>query len=280
MNPRPRPRGGPPLIEERIVTAREFSASYRFAVRVLRPAMRLLTRRDWRGAERLPTASGFVACSNHITHIDPITLAHFLVDHGIPPRFLAKEAVFQVPFVGRIVAGAGQIPVRRGSVDAARSLAAAVEAVRAGECVAVYAEGTLTRDPNLWPMVGRTGAARIALTTGVPVIPIAQWGAQELLEPYGKRLHVFRHPLVHVWAGPPVDLSPWQNRPLDAIVLAEATNAILAAITGLLERIRGEQAPAERWDPRRHHQPLTGDFRRARGQTRAEPRGEAQGEAR
>jgi 1-acyl-sn-glycerol-3-phosphate acyltransferase len=251
-----------------MVTAREFSASYRFAVRVLRPPMRVLTRRDWRGAEHLPATSGFVACSNHITHIDPITLAHFLVDHQIPPRFLAKEAVFEVPLVGRIVAAAGQIPVRRGSVDAASALEAAVQAVRAGECVVVYPEGTLTRDPKLWPMVGRTGAARVALMTGVPVIPIAQWGAQELLEPYGKRLHVMRHPLVHVWAGPPVDLSPWEDRPLDAIVLAEATNAILDAITGLLEPIRAEKAPAERWDPRRHHQPLTGDYRHGAGEAR------------
>jgi 1-acyl-sn-glycerol-3-phosphate acyltransferase len=263
MNPRPAARRPAP-IEERMVTAREFSASFRFAVRVLRPPMSVLTRRDWRGAEHLPRTSGFVACSNHTTYIDPITLAHLLVDHGIPPRFLAKQAVFEIPLAGRIVAGAGQIPVRRGSVDAARSLDAAVDAVRAGECVVVYPEGTITRDPDLWPMAGRTGAARIALTTGVPVIPIAQWGAQELLEPYGKRLHVFRHPLVHVWAGPPVDLSPWQGRQLDAIVLAEATGVIMDAITGLLEQIRGETAPPERWDPRRHDQPLTGDFRRSR----------------
>ena len=126
--------------------------------------------------------------------------------------------------------------------------------MRAGECVVVYPEGTLTRDPDLWPMAGKTGAARIALTTGAPVVPLAQWGAQELLAPYGKRLHVFRRPLVHVWAGPPVDLSaPGRTRPLDAAVLAEATEAILGAITGLLERIRGRaRAPRERWDPKRH----------------------------
>lgn len=245
------------------MTAREFSASYRLAVRVLRPPMRALTRRDWRGAENLPSYSGFVACSNHITHIDPITLAHFLVDHDVPPRFLAKESLFEIPVLGRIVSGAGQIPVRRGSADAARSLEAAVKAVTDGECVAVYPEGTLTRDPGLWPMVGRTGAARIALTTGVPVIPIAQWGAQELLAPYGKRLHVFRRPVVHVWAGPPVDLGRWEGHALDAVVLASATNAILDAITGLLEQIRHEKAPTQRWDPRQHRQPLTGDFRRA-----------------
>jgi 1-acyl-sn-glycerol-3-phosphate acyltransferase len=250
------------------VTARELSPSYRLAERLLRPPLTALTRRDWRGAENLPALSGFVACSNHISHVDPLTLAHFLFDNGCPPRFLAKQALFEVPVLGRIVAGAGQIPVKRGSADAGRSLEAAVEAVRAGECVAVYPEGTLTRDPDLWPMAGRTGAARIALTTGAPVVPLAQWGAQELLEPYGKRLHVFRHPLVHVWAGPPVDLSPWQGRVLDAAVLAEATEAILAAITRLLEGIRGQRAPAERWDPRLHDQSLTGNFRRAEKEKR------------
>jgi 1-acyl-sn-glycerol-3-phosphate acyltransferase len=254
--------------------AREFSASYRFAVRVLRPVLRATTRRDWRGAEHLPSG-GFVAVSNHLSHSDPFTLAHFLVDHDIPPRYLAKEAVFDIPLGGRIVKGAGQIPVRRNSVDAARSLQAAVDAVRAGECVAVYTDGTLTRDPGLWPMTGKTGAARIALTTGAPVVPIAQWGPQELLEPYGKRPHLLRRPVVHVWAGPPVDLAPWQDRPLDAAVLAEATAAIVDALTRLLERIRGEQAPAERWNPRRHDQPLTGDWRRGASRERTADSGEA-----
>ena len=256
---------------------REFSPSYRLVVRLVRPVLRETTSRDWRGAEHLP-AGGFVAVSNHLSYSDPFTLAHFLVDHGIPPRFLAKEAVFELPVAGRIVRAAGQIPVRRGSVDAARALQAAVDAVRAGECVAVYTDGTLTRDPGLWPMTGKTGAARIALSTGAPVIPIAQWGPQELLEPYGKRPHLLRRPTVHVWAGPPVDLSPWQDRPLDAATLNEATAAIVGAVTGLLEQIRGERAPAKRWDPRRHDQPLTGDWRKQdhkQDQQRAAGRGEA-----
>ena len=252
---------------------REFSPSYRLVVRLVRPVLRATTRRDWRGAEHLP-AGGFVAVSNHLSYSDPFTLAHFLVDHGIPPRFLAKEAVFELPVAGRIVRAAGQIPVRRGSVDAARALQAAVDAVRAGECVAVYTDGTLTRDPGLWPMTGKTGAARIALSTGAPVIPIAQWGPQELLEPYGKRPHLLRRPTVHVWAGPPVDLSPWQDRPLDAATLNEATAAIVGAVTGLLEQIRGERAPAKRWDPRRHDQPVTGDWRK-QDQQRAAGCGEA-----
>ena len=58
--------------------------------------------------------------------------------------------------------------------------------MRGGECVVVYPEGTITRDPDLWPMVGKSGAARIALATGCPVIPIGQWGAQEVLAPYAE----------------------------------------------------------------------------------------------
>src|SRR4051812_44292629 len=224
----------PPPARSGASMAREFSASYRFAVRVLRPVLRATTRRDWRGAENLPP-EGFVAVSNHVSYSDPFTLAHFLVDHGIPPRFLAKEAVFELPLAGRIVRGAGQIPVRRNTADAGKALQAAVDAVHAGECVAVYSDGTLTRDPGLWPMTGKTGAARIALTTGAPVIPIAQWGPQELLAPYSKRPHLLRHPTVHVWAGPPVDLAAWQDAPLNGATLTQATAAIVAAVTGLLE---------------------------------------------
>lgn len=243
------------------MTPRHLSPSYRLAVAIIRPLMLLITRRDWRGTEHLPRDRGFVACGNHLSYADPFTFAHFLVDNGCPPRFLAKEAVFRIPVGGRIVSGAGQIPVYRETADAGRAMVAAVEAVESGECVAVYPEATLTRDPDLWPMVGKTGAARIALSTGCPVIPVAQWGPQVILAPYARLPRLRRRALVHVWAGPPVDLTPWQDRPLDAQTLAGATEAILAAITRLLEEIRGERAPAQRWDPRQHGQPRVGDFR-------------------
>jgi 1-acyl-sn-glycerol-3-phosphate acyltransferase len=243
------------------VTPRHLSPSYRFAVAIIRPVMQLITRRDWRGTEHLPQDRGFVACGNHLSYADPFTFAHFLHDNGCPPRFLAKEAVFRIPVGGRIISGAGQIPVYRETADAGRAMVAAVEAVQAGECVAVYPEATLTRDPDLWPMVGKTGAARIALSTGCPVIPVAQWGPQVILAPYARLPRLLRRTRVHVWAGPPVDLTPWQDRPLDAETLAGATEAILAAITRLLEEIRGERAPAQRWNPRQHGQPRVGDFR-------------------
>jgi 1-acyl-sn-glycerol-3-phosphate acyltransferase len=248
-----------------VTTPRQLSAAYRVAEVIARPPLVLFTRRQWRGAENLPMDRGFVACSNHISHLDPFTLAHFLFDNGCPPRFLAKESVFRIPVLGRIVAGAGQIPVFRETADAGKAFSAAVEAVEKGECVVVYPEATLTRDPDLWPMVGKTGAARIALATGCPVVPIAQWGVQEVLAPYGKLPRLLPRKTVQVVAGPPVDLSAHLGSASDAGRLRAATNAILDALTEQLVPLRGGTPPAQRWDPREHGQTVTGRFRHESG---------------
>jgi 1-acyl-sn-glycerol-3-phosphate acyltransferase len=231
--------------------------------------MMMLTRRNWRGAENLPAGVGFVVVVNHISHIDPFTFGHFMYDNDYLPRFLTKEAVFQVPFIGRVVSGAQQIPVYRETADAAASYAAAVDAVRRGECVAIYPEGTLTRDPDLWPMRGKTGAARIALATGCPVIPVAQWGAERILPPYHHWPRLLPRHHVQVRAGRPVDLGRFDGVEVTAEVLRAATDQVMADLTGLLEEIRGEVAPVERWDPRSAGQPLTGNPHRRpeRGQS-------------
>ena len=234
--------------------------AYRLAVAIVRPLMLLLTKRDWRGWEHFPASGGFVVAPNHVSHVDPLSFAHYLYDSGHPPFFLGKEAVFRVPVVGAIRRGAQQIPVFRNTGRAADAFRAAVGAVESGKCVGVYPEGTLTRDPGLWPMVGKTGAARIALTTRCPVIPVAQWGPQEILAPYSKRPHLFPRKTMHVLAGPPVDLSDLHDHPLDAAVLREATARIMAAITALLVELRREPAPAERFDSRKHGLPETGNF--------------------
>lgn len=218
----------------------------------------LLTKRDWRGTEYVPDG-GAVVVVNHVSHVDPLTFAHFVYDNGRLPRFLAKDSVFKVPFVGMVVRGAKQIPVYRESGNASLAYAAAVAAVRDGELVAIYPEATLTRDPGGWPMVGKTGAARVALETGAPVIPVAQWGPQEILPPYTKRPKLLPRRTMHVRAGPPVDLTDVVGRPVDAELLQEVTERIMAAITDLLEQIRGEKAPAVRFDPKRAGLPRTGD---------------------
>ncbi|MFJ8739194.1 lysophospholipid acyltransferase family protein [Embleya sp. NPDC127516] len=216
---------------------------YRLAVVVIKPLLLLFTKRDWRGTENIPTSGGFVTAVNHISYVDPLTYAHYQYDSGRVPRFLAKSGLFKIPFVGRVLAGAGQIPVYRDSADAALAFRAAVEAVEKGECVAVYPEGTITRDKELWPMPGKTGAARIALTTGAPVIPVAQWGAHELLPPYGKRPRLLPRKTMHVLAGPPVDLDEFRGRELTADVLRGATDRIMEAVTELLAKLREEPAP-------------------------------------
>lgn len=228
------------------VQSREWTRPLRVLAALIRPLLMVLTRRDWRGADRFPDG-GFVLAVNHLSHADPLLVAHLLNDHGIPPHFLAKQAVLDWPVVGRLVRATGQIPVRRRTVDAAQAYQAAVQAVRGGECVVIHPEGTLTRDPDLWPMTGRTGAVRVGLATGCPVVPVAQWGAQEILYPYARRVHLLRRPTITMSVGEPVPLDDLRARPLTVEVLREGTERVMDAITALLADIRGEPAPPQRY---------------------------------
>ena len=222
--------------------------AYRTAEALLWPPLMGLTRRDWRGQEHLGRhGQGLVVSPNHISWFDPLVVAHFLHDSGRPPRFMGKQAVFDVRVVGPLITGAGQIPVTRDE-DPSTALAAAEEALRAGECVIVYPEGTITRDPGLWPMSGRTGALRLALETGVPLVPVAQWGAHEVMPPYKKAFRILPRKLMQVRAGPPVPIDDLRGQPITKALLEEGTNRLMDAITGLLEGIRGEQAPPTRLD--------------------------------
>jgi 1-acyl-sn-glycerol-3-phosphate acyltransferase len=196
---------------------------------------------------------------NHISHADPLTTAHFVYDHGRLPRYLAKSGLFGNKALGVFLRSAGQIPVKRMSTDAVGAYAAAVEAVREGECIVVYPEGTITRDPDLWPMRGKTGAARIALETGCPVIPVAHWGVQDILAPYAAKPDLFPRKNVTYKAGDPVPLDDLRDRPVTAQLTHQATDRIMDAITALLEDVRGEKAPEQRWDPRTRGESETGN---------------------
>jgi 1-acyl-sn-glycerol-3-phosphate acyltransferase len=250
---------GPALEEETSVSRRKIGFWFRLVVVLLRPPLMLLTKRDWRGAEMIPQTGGVVLAANHVSHFDPVAFGHFVYDNGRLPRFLGKAEVFQVPVIGWIITQLGQIPVYRKTDDASQAYRAAVDAVRRGECVIFYPEGTISRDPNLWPMTGKTGAARVALTTGVPVIPVAQWGPQDVLSPYSKRFRFFPRKTMHMQAGPPVDFDEFAGQPVSSENLRAATDKIMTAITEQLEKIRGEQAPAERFDMRKAGVPETGD---------------------
>lgn len=225
--------------------------AYTVAATILRPTLLAATSRTWSGGEHVPATGGCVVALNHVTKVDPLFAAHFLYDHGRLSRYLAKSGLFRVSGLGGFLGALEQIPVEReGSGTSAYR--AAVDAVRDGKCVVVYPEGTITRDPGLWPMTGKTGAARIALATGCPVIPVAQWGTQDVLAPYAKVPHLLPRKSVQVTAGPPVDLADLvtDGRPVTTAAALTATDRIMDAITGLLAEIRQETPPATRFDPR------------------------------
>ena len=202
-----------------------------------RPRARPAGRRPDRGA-------------NHYSFFDPLSTGHFLLAAGHrTPRFLAKAGVFKQPTLGKLFKAAGQIPVYRDSRDAALAFRDAVAAVERGEAIVVYPEGTMTKDPDLWPMAGKTGAARIALRTGAPVLPIAQWGAQEVFAPYSKTPRFFPRKRLRVTAGEPMDLRALVGPAATKDALERGTDLIMDRITGMLAEIRGEQPPAVRFVP-------------------------------
>jgi 1-acyl-sn-glycerol-3-phosphate acyltransferase len=216
---------------------------------VVKPILLMTTKHRWIDGEKIPAEGGLLLVVNHISEVDPLVVAHLVWDHGRIPRYLAKAGLFKNKFLGIFFRSAGQIPVYRASKDAAGAYDAAVAAVRDGECVVVYPEGTITRDPDLWPMIGKSGAARIALATGAPVIPVGQWGAQEVLAPYAKKPDLFPRKLITMKVGDPVDLADLSGATTAAAV-TEATNRIMAAVTELVEDVRGGTAPPERFNPR------------------------------
>ena len=226
----------------------------------LRPLLNLIVKKDWRGGESIPASGGAIVVCNHISYLDPLTFTHFLYNHGRAPRYLGKKAIFDTPVVGWVVKAAGQIPVERESQGAAKALGVAIAALRAGHLIGIYPEGTLTRDENLWPMTGKTGAARLALTTGVPLIPCASWGPEKVIPRYGRRIKLFPRTQVSILVGEPIDLSRWRGRESDPVALEEATDHIMDEMTRLLEELRGEKAPAVRFDARTAGLPRTGNF--------------------
>jgi 1-acyl-sn-glycerol-3-phosphate acyltransferase len=223
-----------------------------FAASVIKPTLLAATSRTWIDGTRIPAEGGCIVVANHLSHADPLMTAHFVYDHGRIPRYLAKSGLFRTRFVSTVLTSARQIPVERLTRNAIGAYDAAVRAVDEGECVVVYPEGTLTRDPDLWPMTGKSGAARIALATGAPVIPVGHWGAQDVLAPYARTPHLFPRKHVVMKAGPPVPIEDLRARPLSAEVVHETTERIMSAITDIVAELRGEQPPAVRFDPRIH----------------------------
>jgi 1-acyl-sn-glycerol-3-phosphate acyltransferase len=231
------------------VTRRRLGFWRRLVVVLVKPVLVLWTRRNWSGMEHLAGDDGIIVVANHISHADPLVVGHYMHDAGRWPRFLGKASVFQVPVIGGIITRVGQIPVERGTVTAARSLDRLTTALKEGGAVVIYPEGTTTREPDLWPMHGKTGAARLALATGAPVIPIVTWGAQDIFDPRTKKLRLRPGVRVTVVAGPPIDLSAWQGKAPSRALLEEMTDQIMLRLRDMLADVRGEQQPPPLWSP-------------------------------
>ncbi|GGF44731.1 1-acyl-sn-glycerol-3-phosphate acyltransferase [Microbacterium sorbitolivorans] len=211
-----------------------------------------------RGGENLPREGAYVLAPNHHSEFDPLTVAVATWRLGRAPRFMAKESLFRVPVLGAAMKATGMVPVTRGKSGASQSMAQANDIVKNARGVIVYPEGTLTRDPDVWPMRGKSGAVRLALAGGIPLIPVAHWGEQQFMPRYGKIKLFPPRRRVTVVIGKPVDMSDFVGREHEKGVLTDATDRVMAEISGLLGQIRGETPPAERWDPTRHGQSETG----------------------
>ncbi|HEX5616326.1 MAG TPA: lysophospholipid acyltransferase family protein [Acidimicrobiia bacterium] len=215
-------------------------ALYSFAKGAFTPGLKWGLRWTIEGAEQIPLTGPVILASNHVSYLDPLTLAWVADRRNRRVRFLAKAELFDKRPLGSLLRGIHQIPVRRGSTDAAHALDAAIEALRRGECVAVFPEGTISTD--LEPMSGKSGTARLARASGVPVTPVGLWGSHRILTK-GRRPH-------WQWAVPQVAVI---GEPVSVALedhAKDATRRIMAAIGECVARARTlypDPATADDW---------------------------------
>jgi 1-acyl-sn-glycerol-3-phosphate acyltransferase len=221
------------------------------AAAVFYPVTNLLARRVLIGAERLPERGPALLVMNHVSHIDPLYDAVCVRDRGRVPRFLAKNTLWEVPVLRNVLTATGQIPVYRGTANAQQSLRDAHAALEEGKVVIIYPEGTISRDPDGWPMQSRTGVARLALDHDVPIVPVARWGTRAILDGYNKKFHPLpRHMVTHRF-GDPVDLAAYRGAAASNTALREVTDLLMGRVKDLLAETRQESAPAGFYQPRR-----------------------------
>jgi 1-acyl-sn-glycerol-3-phosphate acyltransferase len=224
----------------------------RACVAILYPFDGLMFRIRFRNLDRIPPTGGVIVAVNHISHVDTVLVARLVWQSGRIPRFMVKSGVFDKPVLGQIMRGAKQIPVSRGTTDAARSLDAAAAALVGGEAVVIYPEGTITSDPEQWPMQAKSGMARLALLVpDAPVIPVGQWGAQQVRGNGPWRL--LRRRTAAASVGRPVDLAEFRNAEPTARTLYAVTDRIMNAIRDEVAAVRDETPPSRFYRPQRRH---------------------------
>ncbi|CAB4549299.1 MAG: 1-acyl-sn-glycerol-3-phosphate acyltransferase [Actinobacteria bacterium] len=242
------------------VPKRENNLLFVFVAIFLGTLLRLTMRVKTEGVEKLPKG-GYVLVGNHLSYLDPLAFAYSVYIHmKRVPHYLAKASLFKVPILGYLLPKVGQIPVYRGGKSNDEPLRAAKEFLKAGQVVVVFPEGTLTRDPNLWPMRGKTGAIRMAAELGVPIVPAAHWGVHEVLGNYNKRFRPNPFHLVKVKIGEPITLKIGNNPTAEQV--NDATEMVMNTIASLVGEMRGETPPKKLWDPTEHSQDEIGNFRK------------------
>ncbi len=234
---------------------------------LLTPFLQVFFRPDVEGLENVPASGGVILASNHMSFSDSIFLP--LV---IPRRvtFLAKSDYFTGRGVkGRLKAvffrGVGQVPVdRSGGAASGAALHTGLRILRAGQLLGIYPEGTRSPDGRLYR--GKTGVARLALEAGVPVIPVAMIGTNEL-QPPGKLLPKIMR--VGVRIGEPLDFSRYQGMAGDRFVRRSMTDEIMYELMLLSGQeyvdVDAAKAKAELARRRKHDPKLAGTARRRAG---------------
>lgn len=220
--------------------------AYRVLATVIHTVNTALCNHDWRGRENAPRTGGVLVVANHISNYDPLALGEYLIWSGRWPRFLGKSDLWAEPVVGYFAKACRQIPVLRNTAHAIDALAVARTALENGELVVIYPEGTITADPDGWPMTARTGAAKLALETRCQVLPVGQWGANQVIR--GKKVHFpeyFPRKTLQVEAGRMLDLSDLYDRTDDPRTAHVAADRMRDAVTELVAGLRGVPAPAD-----------------------------------
>lgn len=210
-------------------------STYLVAKGVLKPFLAGWFNWTIEGLENVPRSSSAILAFNHVSYLDPLAAAYVVDKAGRVPRFLAKSELFQDKRIAWVLKGAKQIEVRRGTREAPMALDNAFDALRRGEIIVVFPEGTVTTDPDLNPMAAKTGSSRLALGSGVPLIPCAVWGTQNVW-PKGYAKH---------WWPPRQDVLVRIGEPLDVTGDPQSRDdwhrtgeALMASIATLVASLR------------------------------------------
>lgn len=194
-------------------------------------AVSIMKAMDWkvvvRGPENIPARGGAVIATNHVGYLDFVFVGYGARRQGRLVRFLAKKEVFDHKVAGPLMRGMKHIPVDRFGVPGA-SIEASVDALRRGEIIGLFPESTISR--SFVPRAGRSGAARMALEAGVPLIPGAVWGSQRILTK-GRPRNLQRHLTVTLDYDTPLEYEPDEDPAL-------VTKRLMGRIEQLVDRVQ------------------------------------------